>query len=245
MVVAQCLDKLVAGLPGDLDRSAGAESSHGNFAGQRLNITTDGGDGDNLAVLLVADQTIAIGNAPVDFDRVPRPGVADIADGYVVVLAPEERNAREGLPKAEHVLRRDLPLALRHDPMFDAPRFSRVQVEPLSDVASSEYAGHIRLEEFVHEHTLFHCDARIGGQRDARLHASANDDKIGIDRAAVAQRNRPGGYPFGRGAQMENDAVLFMQRTDECAEFRTDDCSKRIGLRRDNVDRDAALAKRG
>ena len=82
------------------------------------------------------------------------------------------------------------------------------------------------------------------GERQARPHADADDDEIGLEHAAALQR-RALAVDRGHGVpEMKDDAVLLMQRADEIAHLRAQHALHRPLLRRDDMDLDLARAQR-
>ena len=67
--------------------------------------------------------------------------MTDVADGHVVVGAPEERNALEGGSFAEHAAGGGLPLLFGHHPVFDADALAGVGIGEAGDVAGGPDAG--------------------------------------------------------------------------------------------------------
>jgi len=124
--------------PGELDDGNPLDISQGGVGLEAGSIAPDGGDGELLACEEVADRTVQLRGRAFDLEPVPPLGVPDVADGDVVVLAPEERHVRTpGL--AEHRARDRLTVTDRDLPVLDAhhlpvPRIAR-------DIARGPHPG--------------------------------------------------------------------------------------------------------
>src|SRR5262249_3988038 len=179
----------------------------------------------------VTHDAVALHHVALDVDGVPFLSVPDIVDRHVVVLAPEERCRPEWCFHAHHVERRDLPLPLGDDPVLDANALTRNGIGPTRDIAGRVDARRARLHEFVHCHALVDREARAFGECKARAHAYSDHHEIGFERAAALERHA---LAFDRGKgilEMEFDAMLFVQRTDEIAELRPEYAFERTLLR--------------
>ena len=128
--------------------------------------------------------------------------------------------------------------------MFDADALAGVRVGPPRDVAGREDARRAGLEVLVHGDAAVDRQARLLGQADRRPHADAQDDEVGLERRAVAQRHGASVDARDGSAQMEDDAVLLVELPDEPADLRPHDALERLVLRRDDMDVDAARAQR-
>ena len=131
-----------------------------------------------------AHQAIPAGDIALDGELVPLLGMADVVDRNVVVLAPEERRCGEIFALAEHVQRRDLSLALRHDPMLDADGLAAQRIRPARDVAGGENSRRIRFETGVDDDAPIDPEACPLGELDARAHAETGHDQIGLKDAS-------------------------------------------------------------
>ena len=58
-----------------------------------------------------------------------------------------------------------------------------MRVGPARDVAGGVDAGRARLQKGIDDHAAVDREARLLGQRQARPHADADDDEIGVERA--------------------------------------------------------------
>ena len=88
-------------------------------------------------------------------------------------------------------------------------------------------------------------EAGLLGERQARPHADADDDEIGLERAAALQRDALAVDRRDGVLEMEDDAVLLVQRAHEVAELRPEDALQRPLLGRDDMDLELARAQRG
>src|SRR5579863_6683838 len=206
-------------------------------------VAEDRGDREHAAVASIADEAILRFDTAVDRDLVPPLGVADIVDRHVIVLAPEERHGVETLIEPEHVGRRGLALTFGDDPMLDAHGLAGMRVGPAGDVAGGIDAGRARLQKGIDDHAAVDLEARLLGQRQARPHADADNDEIGVESGAALE-TRAGALDRGdRFAEVEDDAVLLVQLADEVAELRAEHTFHRPHLRRRHVDLDIARAQ--
>src|SRR5207244_8912709 len=111
---------------------------HGEFRRQTFDVGIDRSHREHAAVALVAQHAVPGCDIAIDRKLVPGRSVSDIVDGYVVVLAPEERHGSELLLVSEHVARRSLTLTLGNDPVLHANCLAAVCVRTACDVASGE-----------------------------------------------------------------------------------------------------------
>src|SRR4029079_1594795 len=122
-----------------------------------------------------------------DLDAIPAFRVPDVADGDVVVLAPEERHGVKRLAIAENVAGCRLPLALGHDPMLHANAALRIRIGPARDVAGGENAGRACLQVGIDKDAVVHGEARFGGELYVSRHTDASNDKVVNDTLAVLE----------------------------------------------------------
>src|SRR3984893_1343434 len=106
----------MVGLRDDCKRLGQAAALHRRFRVKAVVVAEDRRDRQGLLAPAIAHDRVAGGDVAVDVDAVPGRGVADIVDGDVVVLAPEERDGGEPHPPAAPVARGDLALPLVQDP---------------------------------------------------------------------------------------------------------------------------------
>ena len=95
---------------------------HRKLGPKRLQVAEYRSDGKHPPATFVAQQAILGVDIALDRYLVPLFRVADIVDGNVVVLAPEERHGLETFGEAEHVASGDLALAFGDHPMLDPDR---------------------------------------------------------------------------------------------------------------------------
>ena len=86
--------------------------------------------------------------------------------------------------------------------------------------------------------------ARLLGERETRPHADADDHEIGFERAAALERDAAAVERRDGFAEMEDDAMLFVQRANEVAELRPEHALHRPRFRRHDMDLDIAGAQR-
>ena len=127
---------------------------------QALDVAEDRGDSQRPPFAFEAQKAVLGTNVSINRDLVPLFGMADIVDGNVVMLAPEERHGDEFLAMAEHVERRCLPLPLGNDPMLDPNVVATVRIWPARNVAGRENPRCARFQKRVHHDTAI--DAKPG-----------------------------------------------------------------------------------
>ncbi len=76
---------------------------------QTRDVTIDRRHGERASAAFLAHEAIPGGDVSLDGEFVKSLGMADVVDGDVVVLAPEERRRGEFFALADHVERGDLP----------------------------------------------------------------------------------------------------------------------------------------
>src|SRR5215472_10086523 len=184
---------------------------HRHFGFEALAATEDGGDGERAAGLAEAERGVVAGDVALDLDLVPPLGVADIVDGDIVVLAPEEGRRGEALPASQHVSRRGLSLTLGHDPMLNAQSLAGDGIGPARHVARGKDAGDAGFEVLVDENAAVDLEPRALCQGKARPHADADNDEIGIDRAAVIENDPLRLDRLDAVAEMEANAMRLVQ----------------------------------
>src|SRR5262245_24995682 len=92
------------------------------------------------AVELVYDRAVALLELSLDLDFVPALRVADVHEGEIVLVGPEEGDGVEALTAPEDVSGRGLSLALGDDPVLHANALPSVRIRPAGDVAGREDA---------------------------------------------------------------------------------------------------------
>src|ERR1700758_1557670 len=83
--------------------TCGCRGLHLCFRDEALAPAEDGGEGEGAAGATEMDGRIVLGDVAIDLDLVPALGVADIVDGDVVVLTPEERRRGKALGGSQYV----------------------------------------------------------------------------------------------------------------------------------------------
>ena len=119
-----------------------------------------------------------------------------------------------------------------------------MRIGPARDIARGVDAGDAGFEIGVHGDAAIDRKPGLFGQREARPHADADHHDIGLDHATALQR-RALAVDRGDGiAEVKDDAVLFVQGTDEIAHLRPEHALHRPLLQPDDVDLDIPGAQR-
>src|SRR4030095_5389527 len=114
---------------------------HGQLLPQTLEVAGNRRHGQRAVTAPEGDRAFMARERAMDRDRIPALGVTDVVDRDVVVLTPEKRHRIEPLATPKDVPRRDLALALRHDPVLDADAIARMRIRPPRDIARGKHAG--------------------------------------------------------------------------------------------------------
>src|SRR5258708_28139796 len=130
------------------------------------------------------------------------------------------------MPAPEHVGRRSLALPFCDDPVLDAYRSAAVRIWPACDVAGGIDSGDIRLQVFVDDNAVVDGNPGAGRKRDVRLHANTCNNEVSGQAFAVLQNDCALLDRRRRGSEMEDDAVVLVDRFDHVAEFRPDTALK-------------------
>src|SRR5215211_2894058 len=147
-----------------------------------VEIPGDRGDRQHAAIALEPQEAVLAGDVPLDGELVPLFGVADVADGNVIMLAPEERDSGKSLPLPDHVERRRLALPFRNDPVLDSKGLAEASIGPAGDVPGGEYPRAACFEKRVHRHAALDRQAGPFGQLGTRPHADADHHEIRLER---------------------------------------------------------------
>src|ERR1700728_5434243 len=131
-------------------------------------IRIDAGDGEGPAFGAIGDRRWPFAWYAGDIDPVPLFGVAAVAHGDIVVLAPEVWDRIEALALAEHVACGSLSLALRDDPVLDAHARPGVRIGPPGDVASGVDTSYTRFQVLADAHAAIDREPGCGGELRAR-----------------------------------------------------------------------------
>src|SRR5262249_42577514 len=222
-----------------------AGAFHRRLLLETIDVAEDRGHREHLVVAAITYQAVACFDVALDVEIVPGLGMPDVVDRHVVVLAPEERNLGESLLLAENVARRRLTLPLGHDPMLDPQILAGMGIGPARDVAGGKDSRRTGFKIFVHRDAAIDLETSALGQLDARPHPNAEDDEIGrqcraafeLDVLAIDRRRRL--------LEMEDDAVLLVNRAYEIAEFTPEHALQRPALRRHDMNLDFARPQRG
>src|SRR5262249_56904101 len=95
------------------------------------------------------------------------------------------------------------------------------------DVARRKDSRRAGFEKIINDHAAVDREARVLGECNTRAHADTDDHEVSIERAASAE-----GDPLvidvrGRFAEMEDDAMLLVQRAHEIAHLWAEDALHR------------------
>src|SRR5215217_9073924 len=132
---------------------------HRHLGPEVVEIPGDRGDRQHAAIALEPQQAVLAGDVPLDGELVPLFGMADVADGNVVMLAPEERDGGKSLPLPDHVERRRLALPFRNDPVLDPKGLAEASIVPAGDVPGGEYPRAACFEKRVYRHAAVDREA--------------------------------------------------------------------------------------
>ena len=122
-------------------------------------------------------------------------------------------------------------------------RLAAVRIGPARNVAGREDPGRARFEIGVHDDAAINGEPGLFGELDPRAHADAGDHEIGLERAAALELHLLAVDGARRVLEVENDAVLLVQRAHEVAHLRTEDALHRPFVRRHHMDFDVAGAQ--
>ena len=120
-----------------------------------------------------------------------------------------------------------------------------MRIGPARDIAGGVDAGNAGFEIRVHGDAAIERKAGLFGQRQPRPHADADDHHIGLQHAAALERRALAVDPGHGIAEMEDDAVLLMQRAHEVAHLGPEHALHRPLLRRHDMNLEFARAQCG
>jgi hypothetical protein len=140
-----------------------------NFGTQAVLVPIDARHREPLAAAPVGDRAVSLvaHELTVYLGFVPALRVTHVRQREVVLVGPEERSALEARSLAQHVSRRDLPLALGHDPVLDADPFPGKRIGEAGDVTGRENARGARFQ-ISFDRTAFDGRDRLFRKRDRR-----------------------------------------------------------------------------
>src|SRR5476649_2743424 len=153
---------------------------HRRFGFQTVQVAEQGRHRQRVAAAPETDQAVLGHKVAFDGELVPAFGMADIIDGDVIVLTPEERNSCEFFAKPQHVARGRLPLPRGHNPMLHTDGCTAVPVGPARNVTGGIDVRRAGLEIIVHGDAPVEREAGGFCQLDARSYAYAQYGKIGF-----------------------------------------------------------------
>src|SRR6516162_6924398 len=218
---------------------------HRRLLPEIIDVAEDRGHRQQLAVATIAYQAIARFDVTLDVEVVPGRGMSDVVDGHVVVLAPEERNLGKSLSLAEDVARCRLTLPLGHDPMLDPQILAGMRIGPARNVAGGKDSRRTGFKVFVHRDAAIDLETGALGQLDARPHPNADDDEVGRQRRAAFELDVLAIDRRRRLLEMEDDAVLLVNRAYEIAKFAPEHAFQRPALWRHDMNLVLARPQRG
>ena len=206
-------------------------------------VSVHAGDGEGLTLRTEGDRGWPLPWRASHVDPVPLLGVAGVADGDVIVLAPEEWDCVEAFALAEDVAGGRLSLALREDPVLDAYASSGVRVGPASDIPRGVDPRRGGFQVLIDGHPAIDRESRLCSEIGAWADADAEHDEIGAQRGAVVEDDCARVDTRRLGLQVEHDPVLFVQRADVGAELGAEDTFEWCGLGGDDVDVEVSVPK--
>ena len=155
-----------------------------------------------------------------------RLGMADIVDRDIVVLAPEERHGGRTSRACPSMLRAAVwPWRSATTQCSTRMAVAAVRIGPARDIAGREDARHAGFE-VRHSPTMPRSTASpaCSARAIARAHADAGHDEIRFEPAATRQASpAPHRCRSPSCPEVEDDAVLLVQRTHEIAHLRPED----------------------
>ena len=122
--------------------------------------------------------------------------------------------------------------------MLDPQTFARMRIRPARNIASGEDSRRAGLQPFVHDHAAVDFETGALCEPDACTHTDANDDKVSRENCApfepdVFRLNCACGLP-----QVKNDAMLFVDCTNQVAIFAAEHTFERPLLGSHHMDLD-------
>src|SRR5258706_3427191 len=127
--------------------------------------------------------------------------------------------------------------------MLDANALAAMGIGPACDVAGREDVRSARFEIGVYHDAAIDAEPCRFGELGSWAYADADDDEIRLQLGAALELDPFAVDGAGRILQMEDHAVLFVQRAYEVAHLWTHDPFHRPFLRRDDMGFDAARPK--
>src|SRR5262249_56479826 len=92
-----------------------------------------------------------------------------------------------------------------------------------------------RLEMSIDDDTVVNLESGLFGERNRRSHADARDDEVRGDPCAVLENHCSRGNTARRLSEVEDDAVLFVDGSDEITELRAQHTLERAPLWGDDM----------
>ena len=127
--------------------------------------------------------------------------------------------------------------------MLDPDVLLGVRVGPARNIASRKNAGNAGFEMRIHNDAAVKHETSLFGQGQSRAHPNAYNHHVGLQHAAALERRALAVDRDYGIAEMEDDAVLFVQCAYEIAHVSPKHALHRPLLRRHHVDLDIARAQ--
>src|SRR5688572_2820887 len=193
--------------------------------------------------LSVPYRAVALLQASIDLDLIPLGGVPDVVDRQVVVLAPEERDVREGRSLSGDGPAHRLTLPLGEHPVFNPNLAAASGVWPARGVADREDALRRCLEIGVDHDPAVDSQPGLLGESQVRAHSDPGHDEIGGEAFTVLQHDVAAFQAACRLPEMEYDPVVFVEPLNEVADLGPEHALERPCPRRDDVHVDTPMTQ--
>jgi hypothetical protein len=180
------------------------------FGPQTVPVPTDRGNGTFPPLPPETNDAVMGGWFAFDLQPIPVFGMANIGNGKIVMLAPEEGYSIVAHLPAQDVPRCDLSLPLGNNPVLDPDALTAGSVRPTDDITGGVDRPDTGPQKLVHQHPAINAEARLFGKRGGWSDANADHDKIRLD----AMTSRQGyGFWFDRGdgcAEVEHHPMCLV-----------------------------------
>ena len=113
-----------------------------------------------------------------------------------------------------------------------------MRIGPACDIARCVNSGNAGFEIGIHGNSALQCKTGLLGQAEPRTHADADDHNVGLQYTAAFERRALAVVGDHGISEMEDDAVLFVQRSHEVPHFGPKHALHRSLLGRNDVDLD-------
>ena len=129
--------------------------------------------------------------------------------------------------------------------MLDADVLPETRIGSARDVAGRVDAGRARFQKLVDEYAAVDLSPAFSASSRRGFTPTPKIDEIGLQCVTTPERGFLLADRRDRVLEMEDDAVFFMQRTDEIAHLSTENALHRTRFRRDDMNLDPAGPQRG